>query len=327
MALPEPLTSEENNRLTILPIKYMDIWEAYKTHESAIWHAHEIDLQTDLKDWATLSADEKHFVKYVLAFFASSDMIVAENLATRFMKEIKILEARVFYSFQNMIENIHSEVYSNMIEAYVSDQAEKMLLFNAVTTVPSVAKKATWAKKWIDSTSATLAERLVAFAIVEGVFFSGAFCCIYWLRERGKMPSLCKANDFIARDEGLHTDFACLLYKKYIVNKLSQQRIVEIINEAVEIECEFITESLPCRLLGINSNLMKIYIKYVADRLLSQLGHSKIYNTKQPFDFMNRICLMGKTNFFEETPTDYKKGESPKSGGDISPVDDFFKTL
>lgn len=302
------LQDEEEERLTILPIKYHDIWKMYKDHESAIWHAHEVKLAGDLKDWEALTDNERHFIKHVLAFFASSDLIVVENLASRFTREIKILEVKIFYAFQIMIENIHSETYSNMIDTYVTDEKEKQRLFNAVKTIPCIKKKAEWARTWIYNNS-SFPERLVAFAAVEGIFFSGSFCSIYWFNERGKMPGLAKGNDFIARDEGRHTDFACLLYNKYISNKLTQEQIEKIIGAAVDIEIEFITDALPCRLIGMNANLMKEYIKYVANRLLKQLGHQSMYqDVKQPFPFMDRIALNNKSNFFEDDPSEYSKG-------------------
>jgi ribonucleotide reductase beta subunit family protein with ferritin-like domain len=307
----EPLlTEEKEERLTILPTMYHDLWDMYKTHEAAIWHAHEVKLTDDLKDWVKLTDDERYFIKHVLAFFASSDLIVVGNLAKRFMGEVKILEAQIFYAFQMMMENIHSETYANMIDTYITDKAEKTKLFNAVRTIPCVQRKAEWAIKWISS-SASFAERLVAFAAVEGIFFSGAFCCIYWLKERGVMPGFTEANDFISRDEGLHTDFACLEYTKYIRNKLTQERLEEIIRDAVNIEIEFITESLPCRLIGMNAAMMITYIRYVANRLVKQLGHQEIYpNIKQPFGFIDRLGLNKKSNFFEKEPSEYSKGST-----------------
>ena len=303
---PEPLL-HGSKRYTILPIEHYDIWELYKKHEGAHWVAREVDLSKDKYDWQKLNDDEQKFIKMILAFFASSDLIVSENLANRFSQEIKYLEAQVFYQFQIAMENVHSEVYSNLINTYITNENEKNNLFKAIESIDCVKSKALWAMRWITSNE-SFAERLVAFAIVEGLFFSGAFCSIFWLAESGKMPGLCQANDFIARDEGLHTDFAVLLYTKYIVNKLSQERIEAIMNEALEIEINFITESLPCSLIGINANLMTEYIKFVADRLLVQLGHKPLNkNIVNPFSFMNRIALSNKSNFFEREPTEYQK--------------------
>ena len=302
----EYLLKENPNRFVIFPIKHNDLWEAFQNHRKAMWFEHEIDLVPDLKYWKLLNNGEKHFIKHVLAFFAASDGIVMENLGVRFFNDIQIPEARAFYSIQMFMENIHSIMYSQLIDTYVSDTAEKNMLFNAIETIPSINKKAKWAMKWIQSTD-NFAMRLVAFAAVEGIFFSGSFCCIYWLNERGIMPGLCKSNEFIARDEGMHTDFACLLYKNYITNKLTNNEIHSIISEAVEIETEFITESLPCNLLGMNAELMKQYIKFVANRLILQLGHTELFpGCKQPFGFMDRICLDGKTNFFEARVTEYQ---------------------
>lgn len=306
----EYLLKDNPNRFVIFPIKHGDIWEAFQKHRQAFWVESEVDLTPDLKDWVLLNDNEKHFIKNVLAFFAASDGIVMENLGVRFFKDIQIPEARCFYSIQMLMESIHGIMYSQLIDTYVSNAEEKHKLFNAIETIPSVKKKGEWARKWIASAD-SFATRLVAFAAVEGIFFSGSFCCIYWLNESGRMPGLCKSNDFIARDEGMHTDFACLLYTKYVSNKLSDERIHEIITDAVDIEIEFITESLPCNLLGMNAALMKQYIKYVANRLAMQLGHKQVFpNIKQPFGFMDRICLDGKTNFFEARVTEYQMGLS-----------------
>ena len=273
----------------MFPIKYPDMWDAFQNHRKSFWVEGEIDLEPDLKDWVKLKPDEQHFIKMVIAFFASADGIIMENLSMRFLNEVQIPEARAFYSFQIMMENIHSIMYSQLIETYISNSDEKNKLFTSIQTIPSISKKASWALKWITSCN-NFATRLVAFAAVEGIFFSGSFCCIYWLNESGVMPGLCKSNEFIARDEGMHTDFACLLYK-YIQNKLSSSIIYEIIDNAVTIEVEFITEALPCQLLGMNADLMKQYIKYVANRLILQLGYPILYeNIKQPFNFMDRIC-------------------------------------
>ena len=302
----EPLLINHSNKYTIFPIDYPDIWNACKTHEKAIWFADEIDLSTDLEDWKKLNENEKHFIKHVLAFFAASDGIVMENLASRFCSEIQIAEARQFYSVQIFMESVHSEVYSRLIETYIPSSEEKNKLFNAIETIPAIGKKAKWAEKWIES-DVSFATRLVAFAFVEGVFFSGSFCAIYWIKEKGILRGLCSSNDFIARDEGLHTSFASMLYKDHIIQKLSQNEVEIIVREAVDIEKEFITESLPCSLLGMNSSRMIQYIEYVADRLLKQLGHDPIYNSTQPFDFMERISLQNLTNFFESRPTEYQK--------------------
>lgn len=305
----EPLTVS-THRNTIFPIVYNDIWQLYKNHEASVWHAHEVKLEKDISDWKKLTQDEQFFMERVLAFFASSDLIVAENIVTKFMKEIQVTEAQFFYGFQLAMENIHSETYSNMIDTYIQDKEKKTIMFNAIENLPCVKKKADWAKKWITS-DAPLAERLLAFAAVEGIFFSGAFCAIYWLVERGIMPGLAMGNDFISRDEALHTDFAVLLYTRYIVNKVSQERFEEIYRDACEIEIEFITQSLPCSLLGMNASLMKDYIRYVANRLTKQLGFKEIYpNTKQPFAFMDRLGIKSKSNFFEFTPSEYNKLES-----------------
>lgn len=309
MSAEEPLlTPPKNKQLTILPVRHPDIWEMYKTHEAAIWHNHEISLALDMEHWDQLTADERHFVKYVLAFFASSDLIVSENLAERFLREVQYLEAKTFYTFQCMMENIHSETYANLVLKYIDDPKEQKFILNAVENIDCIKKKAAWAQRWITGNQ-SFVERLVAFACVEGIFFSGAFCCIYWLKERGVLPGLSTANEFIARDEGLHTDFACLLYNKHIVNKLSQIRIEQIVREAVDLEIDFITKAIPCRLIGINANLMIEYIKYVADRLLLQLGHKVVFEAKQPFGFMDRIALHNKGNFFETRITSYSKGD------------------
>eukprot|EP00093_Oithona_nana_P012978 12978.XXX_389186_390427_1 [CDS] Oithona nana genome sequencing. len=302
----EPLLKENPQRFVILPIKYDDIWKMYKKAMASFWTAEEIDLSMDLADWAKLKDDEKHFIKHVLAFFAASDGIVNENLVERFMQEVQIPEARCFYGFQVAMENIHSETYSLLIDTYIKDPAERHNLFNAIETVPAVQKKAKWALNWINADNASYAERIVAFASVEGIFFSGSFAAIFWLKKRGLMPGLTFSNELISRDEGLHTDFACLMYK-HLVNKLSEKRILQIVCEAVDIEIEFLTEALPCRLIGMNGDLMAQYIKYVADRLLLELGCNKVYNVENPFDFMENISLDGKTNFFEKRVGEYQK--------------------
>ena len=302
--ITEPLLRENKDRFVILPIKYPDIWEMYKKHEASFWTAEEIDLYQDLKDWESLSKNEKHFISHVLAFFAASDGIVNENLATNFLEEIQIPEARCFYGFQIMMENIHSETYALLIDTYIKDPAEKNRLFHAIDTVDCVKKKAEWALKWISKGS--FVERLVAFAAVEGIFFSGSFCSIFWLKKRGLMPGLSFSNELISRDEGLHCEFACLLYTK-VQNKLSKERIYEMIGNAVEIEKEFISEALPVDLIGMNAKLMKQYIEFVADRWIVALGYPKLYGSVNPFDFMEMISLQGKTNFFEKRVGDYQK--------------------
>jgi ribonucleotide reductase beta subunit family protein with ferritin-like domain len=304
--LEEPLCRENPNRFVLFPIKYHDIWRKYKEAEASIWTVEEIDLSADQKDWDSLNKDEKHFIKHVLAFFAASDGIVIENLAGRFMNDIKIPEARCFYGFQIAIENIHSETYSLLIETYIKDTEEKNHLFNAFEEIECVKRKAQWAIKWIGS-EATFAERLIAFAAVEGIFFSGSFCAIFWLKKRGLMPGLTFSNELISRDEGLHCDFACMLYERHIVNKLTQERVHFIIGQAVEIEKEFITGSLPVKLIGMNNDLMAKYIEFCADRLILALGCDKLFGTPNPFDFMEMISLTGKTNFFEKKVGEYAK--------------------
>lgn len=300
----EVLLQENKERFVLLPIKYPEIWKMYKSHEASFWTAEEIDLSPDLKDWERITSDEQHFIKHVLAFFAASDGIVNENLAVNFMKEVQLPEARCFYGFQIMIENIHSETYSLLIDTYIKDPIEKARLFNAIETVPCVQKKAQWALKWINNGS--FAERLVAFAAVEGIFFSGSFCSIFWLKKRGLMPGLSFSNELISRDEGLHCDFACLLYGM-LEEKLTQERVYEIIRDAVENEHDFVTDALPVSLIGMNAKLMCQYIEFVADRLLVALGYPKIYNATNPFDFMETISLQGKTNFFEKRVAEYQK--------------------
>jgi ribonucleoside-diphosphate reductase beta chain len=300
----EVLLEENKDRFVLLPIKYPKIWQMYKQHEASFWTAEEIDLGQDLKDWERLSGDEKHFVKHVLAFFAASDGIVNENLAVNFMKEVQLPEARCFYGFQIMMENIHSETYSLLIDTYIKDTVEKARLFNAIETVPCVKKKADWALRWIGNGS--FAERLVAFAAVEGIFFSGSFCSIFWLKKRGLMPGLSFSNELISRDEGLHCDFACLLYGM-LEEKLAPERVRDIITDAVVNEHEFVTDALPVSLIGMNAKLMCQYIEFVADRLLVALGQPKVYNATNPFDFMETISLQGKTNFFEKRVAEYQK--------------------
>lgn len=300
----EPLLNEEEKRYVIFPIKYMDIWNFYKKAESAFWTVEEVRLDEDIDDFRSLSNDEKYFVKHVLAFFAASDGIVNENLLERFSKEVQILEAKYFYSFQTTIENIHSEMYSKLIETYIEDTTERNYLFNAIENIPSIAEKANWTRKWISSNK-SFATRLVAFACVEGIFFSGSFAAIFWLKKRGLLPGLTFSNELISRDEGLHTDFACFLYRKYIVNKSSS--VTEIVREAVEIEKVFLSESLPVDLIGMNCKSMCQYIEFVADRLLYDLELPKIYNATNPFDFMDNISLTSKTNFFDKQESNYQK--------------------
>ncbi|HXI00042.1 MAG TPA: ribonucleoside-diphosphate reductase small subunit [Sphingobacteriaceae bacterium] len=300
----EILLKENKDRFVILPINHPAIWEMYKKHEASFWTAEEIDLSDDLKDWGNLNDGERHFVSHILAFFAASDGIVNENLALNFMTEVQVPEARCFYGFQIMMENIHSETYALLIDTYIKDATEKNRLFHAIETVPCVKRKAEWALRWIDN--GTFAQRLVAFAAVEGIFFSGSFCSIFWLKKRGLMPGLTFSNELISRDEGLHCEFACLLYSM-LNNKLSQQEVTQIISDAVEIEKEFVTDALPVALIGMNAKLMSQYIEFVADRWLNELGYDKLFNAANPFDFMEMISLQGKTNFFEKRVGDYQK--------------------
>ncbi|HTD40404.1 MAG TPA: ribonucleoside-diphosphate reductase small subunit [Mucilaginibacter sp.] len=300
----EVLLRENKDRFVILPINYPRIWEMYKKHEASFWTAEEIDLSDDQKHWENLNDGERHFISHILAFFAASDGIVNENLAVNFMSEVQVPEARCFYGFQIMMENIHSETYALLIDTYVKDPAEKDRLFHAIDTVPAVQKKAEWALKWINN--GTFAQRLVAFAAVEGIFFSGSFCSIFWLKKRGLMPGLTFSNELISRDEGMHCEFACLLYSM-LSEKLSKQEATKIITDAVEIEKEFVTDALPVNLIGMNAKLMSQYIEFVADRWLIELGYDRVYNTTNPFDFMEMISLQGKTNFFEKRVGDYQK--------------------
>lgn len=305
-SLPEPILQENKNRFVLFPIEHHDIWEMYKKQQACIWTAEEIDLAQDLNDWRNkLTDDERYFVKNILAFFAASDGIVNENLAENFVSEVQYTEAKFFYGFQIMMENIHSETYSLLIDTYINDTEEKSRLFRAIETIPAVKKKADWALKWVESPN--FQERLVAFAAVEGIFFSGSFCSIFWLKKRGLMPGLSFSNELISRDEGMHCDFAVMLHNNHLVNRVSEARIKEIIISALEIEKEFITESLPVRLIGMNSDLMKQYLEFVADRLLVDLGCSKVFNSENPFDFMMNISLQGKTNFFEKRVGEYQK--------------------
>ena len=300
----EPLLAPDDNRFVMFPIKYQDIWDMYKKQVDCFWRAEEIDLTKDYSQWETLTSDERYFISMILAFFAASDGIVLENLASRFMSEIQVSEARAFYGFQIAMENMHSETYSLLIETYIKDKTEKNRLFNAIEHFPCIKKKSDWAQKWIHDNRSSFATRLVAFACVEGIFFSGAFCSIFWLKKRGLMPGLTFSNELISRDEALHCEFAVLLYSK-MVKKLDKSRIHEIIKEAVEIETEFICDALPCRLIGMNSELMTQYIQFVADRLCLQLGYKKIYNVSNSFQFMDLISLESKTNFFEKKVGEY----------------------
>ena len=301
----EILLNEENNRLTVYPIRYNNIWSSYKTQLAAFWTPEEIDFSNDLKDFNSLSTNEKHFIKMVLAFFAASDTIVNINLTERFTKEVQIREAIICYNYQIMMENIHSEVYSLMIDNIIKDNEEKNKLLNAITEYPCISKKALWAQKWIES-KASFAQRLIAFAIVEGIFFSGSFCAIFWIKKKNLMPGLCDSNELIARDESMHTNFAILLYSM-IENKINEEDVHNMFKEAVIIEKEFICESLPCSLLGINNNSMSQYIEYISDRLLKSLNYNHLWNTENPFDFMESMSIEGKTNFFESRPTQYQK--------------------
>jgi ribonucleoside-diphosphate reductase subunit M2 len=300
----EPLLTPNDKRFVMFPIEHDDIWKMYKKQIDCFWRAEEIDLTKDLADWDRLEKDEQYFISMILAFFAASDGIVLENLATRFMGDVQVSEARAFYGFQIAMENIHSQCYSLLIDTYIKDEENKERLFNAIDTFPCIKKKADWAKKWIADNRSSFATRLVAFACIEGIFFSGAFCSIFWLKKRGLMPGLTFSNELISRDEALHTEFAILLYSK-LQKKINKSRIYEIVREAVEIETEFICDALPCRIIGMNSDLMTQYIQFVADRLCLQLGYDKIYGTANPFPFMELISLESKTNFFEKRVADY----------------------
>ncbi|KAG7668832.1 hypothetical protein Ndes2526B_g00539 [Nannochloris sp. 'desiccata'] len=312
--LQEPILKENPDRFVLFPIKYEAIWEMYKKAEASFWTAEEVDLSSDLVHWESLNDDERHFVSHVLAFFAAADGIVNENLGIRFMKEVQIPEARAFYGFQITIENIHAEMYSLLLETYIKDPVQKNFLFHATDNVPVVKKKADWAMRWISSAE-SFAERLVAFACVEGIFFSGSFCSIFWLKKRGLMPGLTFSNELISRDEGLHTDFACMLYNHLQTTQLPKERIASIVREAVEIEKEFICDALPVDLIGMNSRLMSQYIEFVADRLLVALGNEKEYKVTNPFDWMELISLQGKTNFFEKRVGEYQKAGVMNSVG------------
>lgn len=311
----EPILTENENRFVLFPIEHDDIWKFYKKSEASFWTAEEIDLEPDLHDWSNkLNDDERYFIKHVLAFFAASDGIVNENLAENFLSEVQYTEAKFFYGFQVMMENIHSETYSLLIDTYIQDKKEKDKLFNAIETLDCVKKKADWALNWIDNGS--FAERLIAFAAVEGIFFSGSFCSIFWLKKRGLMPGLSFSNQLISRDEGMHCDFACLLYNDHLKNKLPKETVKKIITDAVEIEKEFVTDALPVKLIGMNADLMTQYIEFVADRLLVELGNEKVYNSTNPFDFMDMISLQGKSNFFEVRVGDYQKASVTNTSSD-----------
>jgi len=320
--IAEPLLTENPRRYVMFPLQDNDIWKLYKKMFDCMWRAEELDLSKDMAHWKSLNDKEKHFIKMILAFFAASDGIVLENLGMRFLSEVQLPEARAAYGFQLMMENVHSEVYSLLIDTYIKDEKEKGKLFNALEEFPCIKKKADWAIKWIEDKRSSFAARLVAFACVEGIFFSGAFCSIYWLKKRGLMPGLTFSNELISRDEGMHTDLACLLFCK-LKNKLNKQKVRDIIKEAVTIEKEFICDALPCKLIGMNAKLMSQYIEFVADRLLVQLGCNKIYKVSCPFDFMEMISLEGKTNFFEKRVGEYSLVSDTRSDKafDIDGVD------
>ncbi len=319
----EPILTDNKDRFVLFPIKHQDIWQMYKQAEASFWTAEELDLTTDVQDWANkLNDDERYFIKHVLAFFAASDGIVNENLAVNFLKEVQYPEARCMYGFQVMIENIHSEAYSLLIDTYIKDVVEKDRLLRAIDTIECVQKKAEWALRWIDKGS--FAERLIAFAAVEGIFFSGSFCSIFWLKKRGLMPGLAFANELISRDEGLHCDFACLLYTQHLQQMLPKETVTQIIKDAVEIEKEFVTSALPVGLIGMNSKLMCDYIEFVSDRLLVALGCDKIYNAINPFDFMEMISLQGKTNFFEKRVAEYQKSGVKENASKVFSMDEDF---
>ncbi len=315
MSHVEPILAPNEGRFVLFPIQHDDIWSFYKKAEASFWTAEEIDMSADIIDWENkLNENEKHFIKHILAFFAASDGIVNENLAENFLSEVQYTEAKFFYGFQITIENIHSETYSLLIDTLIKDSADKSHLFNAIDTLTCVRKKADWALRWIEQ--GTFAQRLVAFAAVEGIFFSGSFCSIFWLKKRGLMPGLGFSNELISRDEGLHCDFACLLYNNHIENKLDKKEVEQIILDAVEIEKEFILDALPVKLIGMNSDLMSQYIEFVADRLLVELGNDKVYNATNPFDFMDMLSIQGKSNFFEKRVAEYQKAGVMNSGND-----------
>jgi ribonucleoside-diphosphate reductase subunit M2 len=318
----EPLLQEDDNRYVMFPIQDQSIWQMYKKQVDCFWRAEEIDLSKDTAHWESLQKEEKYFISMILAFFAASDGIVLENLAARFMGEVQLAEARAFYGFQIAMENVHSETYSLLIDTYIKDREEKTKLFQAIDNFPCIKKKADWAIKWIQDKRSSFATRLIAFACIEGIFFSGAFCSIYWLKKRGLMPGLTFSNELISRDEALHTEFAVLLYSK-MNKKVNKAKVIEIIKDAVEIEKEFICDALPCRLIGMNSELMCQYIEFVADRLIVQLGHDKMFGAKNPFDFMEMISIEGKTNFFEKRVAEYALADKTKND-DIFDLDGEF---
>ena len=320
----EPLLSEDDNRYVMFPIKDNDIWSMYKKQIDSFWRAEEIDLSKDMVHWNNLKQEERYFIKMILAFFAASDGIVLENLGLRFLGDVQLAEARAFYGFQIAMENIHSETYSLLIDTYIKDREEKTKLFEAMNNFACIEKKAKWAQKWINDKRSSFATRLIAFACVEGIHFSGSFCAIYWLKKRGLLPGLTFSNELISRDEALHTEFAVLLYNK-LEKKIAKKKIQEIISEAVEIEKEFINEAIPCKMIGMNSNMMSQYIEFVADRLALQLGNDKIYNSSNPFDWMEMISLEGKTNFFEKVVSDYSLStkEGRENAFDFGVEDDF----
>lgn len=315
--MPEPILRASEDRFVIFPIKHQDVWAKYKQHMAVFWTPEEIDLSKDMAHWEKLGDNERHFIKHILGFFAGSDGIVMENLASRFMREIQIPEAKFFYSCQNLMEAVHSETYSLLIDTYITDKEEKARILGAIQTIPAVKKKADWAMTWIESPDADFATRLLGFAAVEGIFFSGAFCAIFWLKQRGIMPGLTLSNEFIARDEGIHTDFACMLYGK-IVNRLPKQKVHKIIREAVKIEKHFITKALPCELIGMNADMMCQYIEFVADRLLLQLGYPKVWRSVNPFSFMENISLENKDNFFEKRVSTYAKASVGKDRAEMT---------
>lgn len=318
----EPILMENKDRFVLFPIEHDDIWQYYKKAEASFWTAEEIDLHQDINDWKNLSEDEQYFIKHILAFFAASDGIVNENLAENFVNEVQYTEAKFFYGFQIMMENIHSETYSLLIDTYIKDPEERDRLFHAIEYFEAIKEKADWALRWIESPS--FAERLIAFAAVEGIFFSGAFCSIFWLKKRGIMPGLTFSNELISRDEGLHADFACHLHNHHLVNKVPVERITQILDEALSIERKFITESLPVRLIGMNSDLMIQYLEFVTDRLLVELNCPKLYNVSNPFDFMDMISLQGKTNFFEKRVSEYKKARVQTESKEAEKMEDVF---
>ena len=319
----EIILTEDNDRYVMFPIKHHDIWSMYKKQIDCFWRAEEIDLSKDISHWNNLNDDEKYFISMILAFFAASDGIVLENLAIRFMSDVQLSEARAFYGFQIAMENIHSETYSLLIDTYIKDKNEKNNLFKAIDNFECIKKKSDWAIKWIQDKKSNFATRLIAFAVIEGIFFSGSFCSIFWLKKRGLLPGLTFSNELISRDEALHTEFAILLYSK-LNNKLSKELVYSIVHEAVELEKEFINIALPCRLIGMNSILMSQYIEFVADRLLTQLGYDKIYNSSNPFDFMEMISLEGKGNFFEKRISDYALADKTKTDDIFNLDEDVF---